>query len=290
MITIYRHGIKWLLYFCTILVIALPGQATEQIGRTFADRVTGMEFVWVPAGCFQQWTVHLFNGEKHTSRRICLQGFWMGKTEVTNKQYRLFDAYHSSGKYQQYTLDKDDQPVANVSWDDAVAYAKWLSAVSGKKYRLPTDAEWEYAASGGTNTSRYWGDNPHDACRYANVFDITTKQLVVPYNQALTQRLGMVRRHHECDDGVPASAVVGQFKPNGYGLYDMLGNVSEWTCSQQNVEQPSDPHSCDPTQKRNQFIIRGGNWLDDYDKIAMHSPKMGWATGIRAMTGLFDFD
>jgi formylglycine-generating enzyme required for sulfatase activity len=98
-------------------------------------------------------------------------------------------------------------PVVCVSWDDAKAYVAWLSQTTGKKYRLPTEAEWEYAARTGTTTARYWGGRHQDACQYANVDDAL----------------------HDCRDGYAQTAPVGKFQPNRFGLYDLLGNVWELT-------------------------------------------------------------
>jgi len=110
--------------------------------------------------------------------------------------------------------------VINVSWDDATDYSQWLSKQTGHEYRLPTEAEWEYAARAGTETAQYWGNNPDDACRYANVYDNTSK------------KNGLAWPNHNCTDGYAKTAPIGSFEPNGFGLFDMLGNVSEQTCSE----------------------------------------------------------
>ena len=120
------------------------------------------------------------------------------------------------GNLQEISLDEENQPVVNVSWEDAVAFAEWLSQKSGQTYRLPTEAEWEYAARSGSNQSRFWGNNPNEACTYANVADLTAKK----HREKWTA--------FSCDDGYAVSAPVGSFKPSGNGLYDMLGNVWEW--------------------------------------------------------------
>jgi len=113
-------------------------------------------------------------------------------------------------------LGGDSQPVANVSWEEAVAFARWLSEKSGQAYRLPTEAEWEYAARAGTTLSRYWGNDPDASCKYANVADLTAKKQRPKWTT------------FPCDDHHVVSAPVGSFMANGYGLHDMLGNVWEW--------------------------------------------------------------
>ncbi|HXP73130.1 MAG TPA: SUMF1/EgtB/PvdO family nonheme iron enzyme [Stellaceae bacterium] len=112
-------------------------------------------------------------------------------------------------------------PVVCVSWDDAKAYVRWLSVKAKRPYRLPTEAEWEYAARAGTSTARFWGDGRADACRYANVSGLTKMKTAkyaptgapVPFND----------RFFTCVDRFPAEAPVGAFEPNAFGLYDMLG-------------------------------------------------------------------
>jgi formylglycine-generating enzyme required for sulfatase activity len=111
--------------------------------------------------------------------------------------------------------------VSCVSWNDAKAYLSWLSEVTGVKYRLPTAAEWEYAARAGTQTARFWGDDSSQACRFANVSDRTPKHVGRDvFNSS---------NPHPCSDGQGWVAPVGSFSANSWGLFDMLGNVLEWT-------------------------------------------------------------
>ena len=122
------------------------------------------------------------------------------------------------------TPPADGDPVVCVSWDDATAYLAWLSKLTGKGYRLPTEPEWEYAARGGTTTPRYFGnrDSSEDAplasaCDFANVYDASAvTELAFPYPNA------------RCSDGYTYVAPVGSFKPNAFDLYDMIGNAREW--------------------------------------------------------------
>lgn len=146
---------------------------------------------------------------------------------------------------------RDDHPVVCVNWQDTKAYLAWLSRKTGKAYRLPTESEWEYLARAGTRTARYWGDDTDLACEYANVHDSTTHA-----------RYKFDWEPHECKDGHAATAPVGQFKPNAFGLYDVLGNVWEWTedCLSTNyINAPTDgsPRVTDDCAKR---IYRGGGW------------------------------
>ena len=112
----------------------------------------------------------------------------------------------------------DLHPVVCVSWNDAVAFCDWLSRKEGKTYRLPTEAEWEYACRAGT-TTRYWcGDDPEGLARAANVPDASAKSLFPAW-----KTIG-------ASDGCVFTAPVGSYRPNPFGLYDMHGNAWQW-CS-----------------------------------------------------------
>ncbi len=107
-------------------------------------------------------------------------------------------------------------PVMCVSWDDAQAYVRWLSRTSGKPYRLPSEAEWEYAARAGDSA-----DKPADLCRYANSFERSG-------TAAFIQAFDWNRPGGDCDDRAGMTAVVGSYQANAFGLHDMLGNVAEY--------------------------------------------------------------
>jgi sulfatase modifying factor 1 len=146
----------------------------------------------------------------------------------------------------------DDHPVVNVSHNDAVAFAKWLSEKEHKTYRLPTEAEWEYSCRAGTNT-RYWhGDDPEGLPRIANLYDLTTAKKFPEYTEFATKG----------SDGFVFTAPVGSFKPNAFGLYDMHGNTWQWVADRYSrdyyahspVEDPKGPTSGD------RYVRRGGAW------------------------------
>ncbi len=130
-------------------------------GKVWIEPTTGMEFVWIPKGCYTMGSPSSESGrsDNEHQHQVCIEGYWLGKYEVTNTQYRMFKPSHDSGNYESNNLNGDTQPVVKVSWNDAVAFAEWLSQKTGKTFKLPTEAEWEYAARAGTQTARYWGDN-----------------------------------------------------------------------------------------------------------------------------------
>jgi formylglycine-generating enzyme required for sulfatase activity len=109
-----------------------------------------------------------------------------------------------------------------VSWQDATAYSDWLARKTHRKVRLPSEAEFEYAARASSSGSRYWGSDELGACRYANVLDQTALKFI-PGTQNWAALV------HPCSDGFAFTSPVGSFRPNRWGLYDMLGNVWEWT-------------------------------------------------------------
>ena len=217
----------------------------------YVDPSTGMEFVLIKGACF---TMGDSSGEgdpnERPVREVCVDDFYIGQYEVTNEQFKKFKRDHDSGSSDGMSLNEDRQPVVNVSWSDGVAFAAWLSQQSGQRYRLPTEAEWEYAARAGSTASRFWGANPDDACTYANVADLTAKKHRPRWTTFL------------CDDGYVVSAPVGSFKPNGFGLYDILGNVWEWCEDVYNSEAygklaKDNPVYQGPGEYR---VMRGGGW------------------------------
>ncbi len=220
------------------------------------EPITGMEFVRVAGDCFQMGSPSGESGrykDEGPVHEVCVDGFWMGKYEVTNAQYRRFKSGHNSKDYAGNSLNGNNQPAVYVSWDDAKAFAGWLNRQNGGRYKfkLPTEAEWEYAARAGTSTARYWGDDPDDACGYANVHDQTSKRI----NK-------FSWKHHSCDDGYAATAPVGRFKPNAFGLYDMLGNVWEWCEDIYDKGAYGKHNRSNPviTSGGSGRVIRGGSW------------------------------
>mgnify|MGYP001225663301 CR=1 FL=1 len=220
-------------------------------GTVFKDCSECPEMVAIPAGSFEMGSPASeegrFDDEGPVHGVRIGQAFALGKTEVTVADFRAFvrsTAYRSDaeknagekpGCYAWDTSDgkwdwrsgrywddpgfsqSDKHPVVCVSWNDARAYVAWLKQKTGQEYRLPSEAEWEYAARGGTRTARYWGDNPNDACRYANVADKTAG----PNGHKWTTK-------HDCSDGYFFTAPVGSFEANKFKLHDMIGNAWEW--------------------------------------------------------------
>jgi formylglycine-generating enzyme required for sulfatase activity len=269
-----------------------PAAAIKDI-RSAADRAKDytetaggvkMEMVWVPAGSFAMGSTlsaaeiaKKYGGEKeffadeHPAHTVELDGFWMGKFEVTNAQFRKFRAGHHSGSREaDPTLDGDDQPVAELSWEEAKAFCDYLSKETGKTYTLPTEARWEYACRAGTKTERYWGDDDASMGQYANTMDRSYDAKLgadFPLEVVIGERVLRTKARlsvAETSDGYAVSAPVGKFRPNAYGLHDMIGNVSEW-CSDWYGEKyyaespPRNPTGPSDGQSR---VLRGGSSVE----------------------------
>lgn len=154
---------------------------------------------------------------------------------------------------------RDDDPAVCISWEDARAYADWLSQQSGQRYRLPSEAEWEYAARGGTSFPRYWGENDSRedaalslACEHANVYDASAVEaLRLPWPNA------------RCNDRAPLVAPVGQYRPNAFGMFDIIGNVREWVMdcyTASYLGRPEDARAWTWQGGCERRGVRGGSW------------------------------
>ncbi len=225
--------------------------------KTWKEPVTGLVFVWVPGGCYLMGSP---KSEKERSEdegpvhEVCVDGFWMSQTVVTNSQFRQFQKDHDSRDVAGHSLNGDGQPAVYVSWVDANNFSQWLSGENGGQYdfRLPTEAEFEYACRAGSDASRYWGEDSSRACIYENVADYTAEK-----------QLG-IKPVNECDDGYAATAPVGTFRQNAFGLYDMLGNVLEWCADVYGVDSYVHHDRTNPQYNNERMgqsrVIRGGCW------------------------------
>ncbi len=232
-----------------LLLFAYPAAAQGE--DPYTEPTTGMEFVFIKGDCFDMGdTVGGGDPSERPAREVCVSDYYIGQYEVTNAQYQKFRPEHDSGMSEGISLDQENLPVVNVSWEDAVAFGEWLSLKTEQQYRLPTEAEWEYAARAGSEQSRYWGNNPNEACKYANVADMTAQEHWAKWTT------------FNCDDGYAVAAPVGSFKPNDFKLYDMLGNAWEWCWDVYNSEAFERLPKDDPLyQGAGEYrVMRGGGW------------------------------
>ncbi|MEA1923166.1 MAG: formylglycine-generating enzyme family protein [Pseudomonadota bacterium] len=223
-------------------------------GSNFTDPVTGMEFIWVPQGCFQMGSP---SGEKGRDsdegpvHRVCLDGFWMGKYEVTQGQWQKI-----TGNNPSRFKKGNNYPVEKVSWNDCQEFIKKLNRRSGKNFRLPTEAEWEYACRAGTTTPFSFGST------------ISTDQANYDGNYTYGRgRKGVYRK---------STVSVGSFRPNAFGLYDMHGNVWEW-CSDwydSGYYKNSPEQNPQGASSGSSRVFRGGCWSSS--PWCVRSANRGW--------------
>ena len=173
----------------------------------------------------------------------------------------------------------DDHPAVCLSWNDGVALSKWLSEKNDAAIRLPTEAEWEYACRAGTTTARFWGDDQDQACRFANVADLTAKE---KFSNWIV---------HNCEDGYVFTSPVGSFMPNPLGLFDMLGNVWEWNLdvfdeeAYQKHERNNPIMESEGSEGASFRVLRGGSWGGDPAGVRCAARNRIWPAGSSAGTG-----
>jgi formylglycine-generating enzyme required for sulfatase activity len=183
------------------------------LSRVGLYQVREPAMVKVPAGEFLMGSgdddSEAYPSEKPRQGVVIGKPFAIGKYEVTFEEYDQFALATGRPLPPDHGWGRGQRPVINVPWDDADAYGRWLSKMTGKSYRLLTEAEWEYAARARTTWYRFWGDTPDQACRYANAADRS-------YAKTFGGDI------HDCDDGHVFTAEVGAFEANPFGLHDML--------------------------------------------------------------------
>ena len=200
--------------------------------------------------------------------------FWMSATEVTNALYHLFDEAHDSrlepGDNSPFykedigaPCNEPNQPVVRISQQRAVAFCEWLSEQTGKTFRLPTEAEWEVACRAGSASPMWWGETDADFTAYANLADRQLGKERGIYGGKSVRVPSWRPAEMELDDGHHVSAPVGSFAANAWGLYDMHGNVAEWTSSSVAGGQGD------------LRIIRGGSWYN-LPKLATAGHRMSY--------------
>ena len=250
-------------WFVSLTVGASGGQGT-MVGGELPKRVTNslrMDLVLVPAGELsmgsspeevsrildlhptrdREW----FLDERPAHRVRISRPFYVGVHEVTNAQFRRYAPKHDSKSFTGQDLDGDSQPAVLVSWQDARGFCQWLAKREGRPYDLPTEAEWEYACRAGTGEAFYWGEDVlPDRLNYAD------------------RNTAFSGRDQEGDDGHAASAPVGSYPSNPFGIHDMLGNVWEWCLDWYGRDYYRQSPAVDPRgpASGHMRVCRGGAW------------------------------
>lgn len=240
-----------------------------------------MTFVLVPGGHFIMGATGTHPDESPPST-VEVSPFLLGKFEVTNAQYHVYDPEHQSrdesrNGYQfgrrGFELDGPQQPVVRVSWEEAMAFCDWLGHATGLEATLPTEAQWEWAARAGSADSFYFGPEDADYSTSANLADRTLQEFAQCTARQHYERAEPIEnpsRHDDriprCDqydDGAMVSVEAGRYEPNAWGLYDLHGNVWEWTTSgyfsypYQDTDGRNDAGTLEVER-----VARGGSWRD----------------------------
>lgn len=260
--------------------VALALMLTANATRAFENSI-GMTFVRLPPGKFLMGSPETEKdriGHENQHEVEITRAFYLATHEVTIGQFKKFvmeEGYQTdaekdgqggfgyneeSGKIEgrkpQYTWKysgwkvTDDHPVVNVSWKDAKGFCAWLSRKEKKTYRLPTEAEWEYACRAGTKTAFHNGADPERLAEVGNVADASAKE-IFPNFKAIAAK-----------DGYVFTAPVGRFQKNGFGLFDMHGNVWEWCEDWYDPGEYKNDSERDPLgpSTGSARVFRGGSW------------------------------
>ncbi|MBB1310471.1 SUMF1/EgtB/PvdO family nonheme iron enzyme [Pseudoalteromonas sp. SR41-8] len=234
----------------------------------------------IPAGSFAMGSTKKESTQPVTN--VNVKEFSLGKYEVTVSEFRRFIAatnyaapkecrhemngwflQYSKGNWETNALNTSEfQPVVCINWQAAQAYTKWLAKETGKPYRLPTEAEWEYAARAGTKTDYYFGDDPDNTqvCNYANVGDL--------YGESILQRDSNTSYYNwsgdiaHCNDHSAYASIVGMYEPNAFGLFDVLSNVQEFLadCYVRGYKHIANDGSAYVSDECELRAARGGSW------------------------------
>lgn len=269
--------------------LATSAVAADHPGAVLQDCTDCPEVVVVPAGSFVMGSTaeeteragvrEQDRTREQPPRRVTIgKAFALGRYELTVGQWRTFveDTGRKSGEacltwdqksnawgevngatwWEVGYPQTDQHPVGCLDLSDAEAYVAWLSEKTEQIYRIPTEAEWEYAARGGTKTLQYWSDDMSDICTYANVSDLDRAD-------AHGGLEGNPTRYFNCRDGHAYAAPVGSYAPNQFGLYDMVGNIWEWVpdCFMVGYDgAPSDGSAWLDADECDRRIVRSGGW------------------------------
>ncbi len=271
----------------TLLLLALTASAAQATasgypaptGHVFRDKSWSPPMIVIPGGTYMMGSTEAettregrkpaYAAWEHPQTAVRIATLAVGEYDVTRGDYDRFvrEAHYAipagctviqNGKWVVAVPGKsyrdmgfpqtDRHPVGCVSWEDAAAYARWLSQATGHRYRLLHETEWEYAARGGTTTARWWSDGREGLCSHVNGGDRSL-------DKALPDEPDTNRT---CSDGFTYTSPVDYFAPNPFGLHDMIGNIWQWTADCFSDALPIDPAKLPTTCDHR--AIRGGSW------------------------------
>ncbi len=262
------------------LAVATSGKITRSVN--LGDGVT-LELVLVPGGRF---IIGSTNGPADESPRSIseVKPFWMARFETSNRQFKQFDTSHESRTEDRhgyqfgavgYDQDKPDQPAVRVSWEEAMAFCRWVSAKTGWQITLPTEAQWEWACRAGAATPFSFGELDADYSPFANVADKKLREFAADTsldNYAAARPMkspnpydDWIPRDDRFDDGGFITEAVGKYKPNAWGIHDLHGNAWEWTLSAYRPYPYRDGdgrNAVEGSARDTERVVRGGSWFD----------------------------
>lgn len=284
-----RHRFGFAILACLLFSGVQAPASDVQSASSFQDCQQCPEMIEIAPGSFlmgsdsqeieREGVSEIISAWERPQRVVTIEApFAISVGDVTRKQFAAFiyETKHNTGDrcfiYQYETNDwgyrqglnwsnpgfqqGDEEPVVCVNWYDAKMYVEWLARKTGKPYRLLTEAEWEYAARAGAETTRPWGNSRESICEYANVTDLTRRELHTLVEQSPNKMF-------QCRDGYIYTAPNDAFPDNAYGVKGLLGNVWSWTedCFHDSyVGAPSDGSAWVDGGDCSFRIIKGGSW------------------------------
>jgi formylglycine-generating enzyme required for sulfatase activity len=236
-----------------------------------------LKLVKIPAGEFVMGAADGEPDEYPLARVPVLQPFWMGAVEVSNEQFRQFDPgfdcgylakRHARDDDKGLPLDSVRQPAVRVSWERAMDFCRWLSARSGLRFSLPTEAQWEWACRAGSAGPFHFAGADADFSPWANLADQSYGKGHRENGEQITGGLehlvmdGAALSNRKFNDRAIVTAAVGRYQPNAWGLHDMHGNAAEWTLSTYQPYPYRDDDGRNTTAAAGEKTVRGGSFSD----------------------------
>lgn len=239
-----------------------------------------LNMIKVPAGKFLMGSLRSKDEQPRCEVPVN-KSYWIGQFEITNEQYALFDASHDSRTEHRhgyqfgrkgYPLNEAAQPVVRVSWEEALNFCRWLSNKTGMKFDLPTEAQWEWACRAGSDHDYSFGGMGADFTNFANFGDVKLKEFAACTAYKNYESTRVIDNPNRYDDWIPRDTIfndggfvsepVGRYRANKWDLYDMHGNVWEWTRSAYVPYPYKDDDRNDEKSVAEKRVVRGGSWYD----------------------------